>query len=1012
MKNSPALRAYSLLPTLLLLSIISVPSNAADASSPEQLEFFEKQVRPLLVEHCYECHSVDAVKLQAGLRVDSRQALLQGGDSGASILPGDVDGSLLVEAIRFDSYEMPPKGKLPDSQIQAIEKWVEMGAPWPDEAPPQSDQQREVFDLQQRAADHWAWHPIASPSVPDVQDPAWPRSDIDRFILNRLEASSLRPAVDTDRNALARRLYFDLIGIPPTADQLQEFLDDASDRATERLVDQLLDSPQFGERWGRHWLDLVRYAESRGHEFDNDARDAYQYRDYVIRGLNADVPYDQWIREHIAGDLLESPRLTPEENYNESILGTGFWFLGEWVHSPVDIRKDEADRFDNMIDVMSKTFLGVTVACARCHDHKFDAISTADYYAFSGFLQGSDFREVRFESIHHNQQIANHLDELDAKYRSELSAVLGPELVGAGTSESPSTLGDNVLVDYATIREEAYLQNGFIFGSQPRRAGQLQLVDIEGKRSVQIATTSAAVNDPFWNGLKSVHEKGIHHRNALDKLPSVGRTLRTPTFELTHGNVACRVRGIGHVVACVDSHRLVAGPLHGETIRKIDGKNSWIRLNLNRYVGHRLHLEFIPAEDQSLEVSLVIQNATPEQMKAVEAAEVMQIEAASQRQSQIDKAISDGTQRASDLTALIAQWAADRSQLRKQIRYDSRVAMAMLDGTGEDDHILIRGNSSKPGQREPRHFLTAISGNQPMEIKHGSGRLELAKQINDPNNPLTSRVFVNRVWHHLMGRGIVPTTDDFGVLGQRPTHPELLDHLATRFRADGQSLKRLIRYIVLSRTYQMSSYADPAAVAADPKNLLWHHRWPKRLEGEAIRDSLLSISGRLDDAMYGEPIPIHLTAFMDGRGRPGVSGPIDGNGRRSIYISVRRNFLSPFMLTFDTPVPFSAMGRRNVSNVPAQALILMNDPMVVEQAKLWAEQAIQKFPQVEDSNVHRERVIWMYQSAFSRSPTAEELDMAVQFIESQDTSDASAELAIWADLAHAFINTKEFIFLR
>ena len=246
----------------------------------------------------------------------------------------------------------------------------------------------------------------------------------------------------------------------------------------------------------------------------------------------------------------------------------------------------------------------------------------------------------------------------------------------------------------------------------------------------------------------------------------------------------------------------------------------------------------------------------------------------------------------------------------------------MVDGTGEDDHVLIRGNSSKPGDIEPRHFLTAIASDSPMKIHAGSGRLELAAQINDPTNPLTSRVIANRIWHHLMGRGIVPTVDDFGFLGQRPTHPALLDHLATRFLADGRSIKKMIKYIVLSRTYQMSSHADPAAIKADPTNKLWHHCPPRRLQGEAIRDSLLALSGTLDRKAFGPPVPIHLTSFRDGRGRPKNSGPMDGNGRRSIYVAVRRNFLSPFMLTFDTPVPFSSMGKRNVSNVPAQALIL------------------------------------------------------------------------------------------
>ena len=865
----------------------------------------------------------------------------------------------------------------------------------------------------------------------------------------------------------------------------------------------------------RHWLDLVRYAESRGHEFDNDTPNAFQYRDYVIRALNADVPYDQFVREHIAGDLLKQPRLHPEKKFNESVLGTGFWFLGEWVHSPVDIRKDESDRFDNMLDVMSKTFLGVTVACARCHDHKFDAISTADYYSLSGFLQSSDYRQVRFESMEQNRRVADQIAAVDRKYRTQIIDALASQ--GLKLPSQSSYLNDDaIIVDYGNLAQSEYRQDGFAFGNSPVSEGRAYH---SADGTIRIATGGMAVSDLIWSGLESVTEGSVHNRGKLEKLARSGRTLRSPTFEVTHDTVSCLIEGAGHVVAVVDSHRLIAGPLHGNTIRKIKDGERWVSMNVGRYIGHRIHLEFVPDKDTSLAVRMIVQGLDRTGLAALDkklegrdkyytAYAKAAVELLNQATGKVEEhvfadfeggtyngwevtgeafgnipqtlktiasyqgringvgtffvnshnirpggdvrkgdsltgtltspeftidmdyiefligggnhkgrtcvnLIVDGkvemsaTGRANNqmfintwdvshlagkkariqavdnhtsgwgnigldhivfqkrvnepspaatasappasgrvksgaaLQRIVRSWKRDREQLKKQIVRRSRVAMAMLDGTGEDDRILIRGNSSKPGKQEPRHFLTAIVGSEPMEIRSGSGRLELAEQINDPSNPLTSRVIVNRLWHHLMGRGIVATTDDFGVLGQRPTHPELLDHLATKFLEDGRSLKKMIRYIVLSRTYQMSSHSDEAAVAADPNNRLWHHRPPRRLQGEAIRDSLLALSGRLDRTAFGPPVPIHLTSFMDGRGRPGKSGPLDGNGRRSIYISVRRNFLSPFMLTFDTPVPFSSMGRRNVSNVPAQALILMNDPFVAEQARGWAQRAIE-----------------------------------------------------------------------
>ncbi len=344
------------------------------------------------------------------------------------------------------------------------------------------------------------------------------------------------------------------------------------------------------------------------------------------------------------------------------------------------------------------------------------------------------------------------------------------------------------------------------------------------------------------------------------------------------------MKGTGHVVACVDSHRLIAGPLHDETIKAINGDNDWVGLDLQRYVGHRMHLEFTPALDSNLQVSLITQGASKKVQQQL-----------SEHYESLANSIATFSERSSQewgepMQDLAKSWAEARAQLQPRVMKRSRVAMAMMDGTGEDDHVLIRGNSSKPGAIVPRHFLTAVAGDQPLPIAHGSGRLELAKQVTTASNPLTSRVIVNRLWHHLMGRGIVPTTDDFGVLGQRPSHPELLDYLAMEFIQDGYSIKRLIRRIVLSRTYQLSSYSQQAALELDPKNLKWHYRPPKRLEGEAIRDTLLSLSGRLDKRLYGESVPIHLTSFMDGRGRPSKSGPLDGAGRRSIYIAVRRNF--------------------------------------------------------------------------------------------------------------------------
>jgi hypothetical protein len=1033
--------------------------------SPEDVAFFENKIRPLLSQHCFECHSAKSSKLKASLMLDSRARVIKGGETGAAIVPFKPDESLLISAIHYRSMEMPPKGKLAKEEIENLERWVKIGAPWPNEPEPTDAARLINFDLAARKASHWAWQPVREPTLPSVNDTRWAKQPLDRFVLAKLEQSDLKPAPPIDRFGLIRRLSFDLLGLPPDPSTVRAFAEDNSSDAIEKLIDAMLRSPRFGEHWGRHWLDLVRYAESRGHEFDADAPNAYQYRDYIIRAMNADVPYNQLVLEHVAGDLLDQPRLDPAGKINESILGTGFWFLGEWVHSPVDIRKDETDRFDNMIDVMSKTFLGLTVSCARCHDHKFDAISSRDYYALSGFLQGSHYRQARFETIELERRMARELvavDQLHAtRIRSQLIQLWKTHqqeilaTISSDEEESKRSLpewkpdclpnlgestDDSVLVvDYRLVAETPLIQDGWIFNTVD--LGRLLPTNSieQGTLEPQFLTHVAVRNDPFWHGLIAKRESPTNLRSRIESIPRAGRTLITPSFDVTHGNVACLVKGKGHVVACVDSHRLVEGPLHGETIQELkvaEDRFDWVSMNLSRYKGHRIHLEFTPAPDQMIEIIGVrdsISSKTNEPCEprldnpsgvgkalsvAFESLTILQ--RGDDRDGRNYDAINwflrnrksifrETPELVRSLEVEIDAWQANRIKLRSQLPNESRVAIAMVDGTGEDDRVLIRGNASSPGELVPRRFLEAIDGDQPLCSGRESGRLQLAERIISRSNPLTSRVIVNRVWHHMLGRGIVPTVDDFGALGLPPSHPELLDHLACWFDQNGRSIKGLIRLIASSQTYQMASIASAESLAKDPKNVLLQHAAPKRLSGEAIRDSLLSVAGELDLTMYGESIPIHLTSFMDGRGKPGKSGPLNGAKRRSVYIAVRRNFLSPFMLTFDTPNPFSTMGRRNVSNVPAQALILMNDPLVIEMAKQWASRELSTGTYSEEEHIGR--MVWQ---AFSRPPSDKEKQIANRFLVEQAEARHVDKLNVdlWSDFAHSLINLKEFVFLR
>ncbi|MEI8019086.1 MAG: PSD1 and planctomycete cytochrome C domain-containing protein [Schlesneria sp.] len=1132
---------------------LSKDSSEFDEAS---LEFFEKQVRPILAAKCFECHSTGKGSLKGGLALDSREALLKGGDTGPGVMLDKPSESLFVSAINYgDVYQMPPKSKLPANEIAVLTRWVEMGLPWPKEAVSKAGTVK-PFDLASRTSEHWCWQPVKNIALPDVHQKDWPITDTDRFILAKLESRGLKPTNPADKRTLLRRVYFDLIGLPPSPEEVEQFVQDQRPQALEVVVDRLLGSVHFGERWGRHWLDLTRYAETRGHEFEPVIPNAWQFRDYVIRALNADVPFDRFLTEQIAGDLIE-PRWRKTENtqtppplpINESLIGTGFWFLGEEVHSPVDIRKDETDRMDNRLDVMSKTFLGLTVACARCHDHKFDAISQKDYYALAGFAISGSYRQVRVDTAEQHHQIALQLDELRSNARRETgrklvdsarpvlekldrywlaakqaldegvsiaapagenqSQVSGYAIVQrlatdnqldftlltrwcielntakkepqhplhrlfAGDSNIPASVpgqpagtapGEEatrsipgLVVDFGDHATDMTMQDGVSFGLRPVPRGQL-ILGTE-KSNASVATVGGWERDLFWKNIKIAPGTEVDN-GTLGAWQQYGRMVRTPEFTLSKRNVWYLIRGSVRAYASVNSHLIVVGPLHGSVLREFkhaDDQWHWVSHDLSQYAGHRMHVEFSPADDGPCSIAMVVQSdiapppidqifsssndfgngAKPGAERIASYQAAIRTAANSILEGNPDKQVADTIQIQSaskkGAWAQLANWivthqslfsldefksstaglADEETALAKQVQWESRLAPAMLDGNGVDEFLLVRGNSNTPKELVSRRFLEAFHGREQTTVadnvdtktstSSGSGRRELALEM--LRSPLVSRVAVNRIWHHLFGRGIVPTVDNMGVLGLPPSNPELLDHLAARFVNEGWSTKGMIRSLVLSRTYQMSSHPT-VADAVDPDNELWHRMPIKRLEGEVIRDSLLAVSGRLDPTPFGPSVPIHLTEFMQGRGRPGNSGPLDGAGRRSIYISVRRNFLSPMMLAFDTPSPFSTVGRRTVSNVPAQALILMNDPFVVEQANRWSERLL-----ADASQNTQQRLDQLYLTAFARKPNASESAEAIAFLNFQGADKPENQRVAWNNLCHVMFNLKEFVFVE
>ena len=1042
------------LPRILTIFVWTLFAPAAMAFDVGSIEFFESHVRPILVKRCYECHSGSAKKLEAKLRLDHRSFIVAGGDSGPAIVDGaagatNVADSLLMQAVRYEAFEMPPSGKLPEEEIKILQKWIADGAVWPEEPIPEIIQAKEAFDLVKRQHEHWAWQPRIDPMIPAAD--SWATSAIDSFIGTAIAAHGLKPNPRADRATLVRRLYLDLLGIPPTVAELESHLNEQDAGWYEKMVDGLLASPQFGVRFGRHWLDLVRYAESRGHEFDEDVPGATHYRNYVIRAINEDVPYDQFITEQIAGDLMLKPRIDPVHGWNESLIGTGFWHLGEWVHSPVDSRKDETDRFDNMIDVLSKSTMGLTVACARCHDHKFDAIGTADYYALFGFLRSSHYRMVRFETelehrqIEHERQLAR--DAVQASLLERLQELLQrcaenralndilwkkmAEQRSDGNTPvwkfaTPLATGDSRLrTDYTN--SAAWICDGPGFGAGPVSARSLDLQRGE-TATARWQVFPAAHFDSYWAGLKSTAET-VNRLNNYSQIDTSGRTLLTPTFELTSGELTYLIRGQCQAFVAVDSMRLLAGPLHGETRREFRNDKAlpeyrWVTQALQRYQGKRVHVEFAPIDGKPFEVVQVIDGPAPE-LSAIDAntEPLMQIlstvELGKADAGSVNNALILGTAldalcantgnwlstelpaSAADWQSAIHAWRHSLDNLAAKTRWESNVAMAMIDGTGENHPILIRGSPDSDGPMVERRLLEALEGSAISDP--GSGRLQLAREITDSKNPLTARVLVNRLWHHLLGRGIVATTDDFGVQGQRPTHPELLDFLASRLIDHGWSVKRAVRGIVTSETYQMSSAVAQPAEDSDPSNMWLSRARVRRLEAEAIRDTLMRIADRLDVKLEGNSVPVHLTEFLEGRGRPGKSGPADSEFRRSIFIAVRRNFLIPMMSTFDAPNPFSSMGRRNVSSVPAQSLTLMNDPLVHQLAKDWSETIL-----AQPNTTDQQRLDTMYLTAFSRHPTPAEQASALEYVAAQAALNRTQQ-SVWQDVAHVLMNMKELI---
>lgn len=977
------------------------------ATTPEQLEFFESRIRPILAQECYECHSV-ATKSRGDLLLDSRTGWQAGGESGPSLIPGNPDASLLLQTLRHEhpDLKMPKNGAQLDPAILAdFARWIADGAADPRDEPPSADQTKQDQAwpaVLERRKQWWAFQPLQKPILPTTSLTA----SIDHLIDQKLREQNLAPSPKAPPHLLQRRLSYLLTGLPPTA---------TTPTDVPQLIDHLLSSPAYGEKWARHWMDWLRYAETHGSEGDPAIPHAWRYRDYLIRALNADVPYQQILREHIAGDLLPNPRLDPKLKLNESALATAHYRMVLHGFTPTDPTDELATTTDNQIDTVTKAFLGVTVSCARCHNHKFDALSQADFYALYGVFASSKPALIDVSADPQRPQIQAQLQALKTTIQNALahdwqttSANKPPPIPEHLTASQWQT--DRTAYQAALAAEKKFLtQPAAVSWSAPQASAPLWHIDASSPTTQVHSPGSFSLLPSGDEALHAILPAGIHSHLLSDRDRAV---LISSRFPSQGGRLFARVAGSGGARA-----RFVVQnyPRRGTVYPKTDLTDptpKWITWKLDYFKGDSVHIELTTEADQPVETTHVERShftltdvvylphadddikppkapgppplaallpadtaapTTPEAFTNLHRQATLAVltrwtqnQASPSDAAFLDHLLQSGylpntLERLPAAAPLIQRYRQLEAQLSLPVR-----APGVLEADAFDQPLYVRGDHKQPAEPIARRFLDAIDPT-PFQANRESGRLQLAESMLAPANPLTWRVIANRVWHHLFGQGLVTTPDNFGRLGEPPSHPELLDLLALHVRDHGGSLKELIRAIVASETFQRSS--RPATQSADPKaQTLLAHYPIQRLDAEAIRDSLLSLSGQLKLEPFGPP----------------VTGD---QPRRSVYVRVIRNQLDTLLNTFDAPVPSSTRGRRDTTNVPAQSLALLNDPTVIQWTHAWADTLLADPSLSSDAP----RVTQLFRQAFNRAPSTAELQSSLAYLQQTRTT-AEADL--------------------
>ena len=1075
----------------------------APAVAPADAAFFTDRVLPILRDRCFECHSHDG-QIMGGLALDVAGGWLSGGGSGPAVVPGRPEQSLLIRAVRRESTDlaMPPETEVPAAEITTLVEWVARGAPDP--------RRTTAADAwEKRYAERlgwWSLQPVARPAVPAVRDESWPATDTDRFLLAALETRGLRPADEAAPATLARRLALVLTGLPADPAAVAAFTADPSPAAYDRLVESLLASPHYGERQARHWMDLVHYSDAHGYEWDVPAKHAWMYRDYLVRAFNADLPFDRFVAEQIAGDLLE-PRVDETTGLNESMLGPMALRMGERRHgdsAAVDGVTEE--NIADMIDTLSKAFLGSTVGCARCHDHKLDAISQADYYALAGVFLSSRWPPRCADAADPNEATIEELRGIKRRLTAAVSArwlacrtELVERLSAVPVDPEPKGFPESLA---RLLRTPA--------AARPSAAAFLAERDRRLAHNAAHLTTIAdfTTGEPAaqrgwrWEGFGMRHGLARHGAVVVPTEGDVAVLHLLPAGRWSHvwsmrlaGAVRSpelfarppRTFAVGYGGGLGASHTLLVDrAFHSERLAYAKHEpNSWLAVTAGDFV--RL---VGPADTRPRRVSLELATKaldnyfpprsgyggmTPEQERDPRSwFGVTRVVEHPPGQPPLDELGGmagvfaagdlDGGERPPDgpsrpapdhspladriadhILAAVGRWAGDActaddvTVLNEALREGWLDATALADPAiaeavaayraterrlvadrtigsmeewpeGEDARIAIRGSPTDPGAAVPRgtiRFLADTFETSPPP-PGSSGRLEFARSLVDPRNPLTPRVYVNRVWLQLFGEGLVRTPDDFGHLGEPPVHGPLLDHLASRFVEEGWSTKKLVGELVRSRAWRMSTAARPDAVAADPDNRLWHHVPRRRLEAEAIRDSMLAASGRLDPTLGGPPIDPHR--MQEDPAKRLASGPLDGRGRRSLYVKMTLMDPPRFLAIFNQPIPRVTMGKRDRTTVPEQALAILNDPFVLDLAEVWARRMVASPPASLAAGATA-----MLTTAFGPAPEPATVERLVAVADRCGSArgvpagDRAAAASVWRDVAHAIFMLPEFI---